>query len=615
MPFELIPHSPVVGSIGWALIHFVWQGMVLAIICKVGLALFNKSSSQLRYLFALSILLLMFASAITTAAITFSSPPLTFKEVQIELTAERLIYTDLDVDEATSYALTIDNGNDVGNQEPWLTNLNIAKRWVSIHMYIFVGGWILGVLLLSFYLIFGYFHTQKVKLEDVSELPETFRNRFDSLMTRLGIDRAVDVFESARVYVPSVIGWLRPVVLLPGSAITGLAPMQLEAILAHELAHIRRHDYIINLVQTIIEILLFFHPATWWVSSQIRLEREHCCDDIAVSVCGDVRAYVAALAELESMRDKAPQLAVAGTGSSLVTRVKRLVRPPGQNEVRFGIQSISVLVVILTMAVLIASAQFSATESEDQIQRISWTERDGDRIMLVNLQGQGPNLSIEVSGRPLDVEISENDNYIYWSDERGRIQRALLDKPERAEVLVAQREPIPSIVIDEEMGEIYWAKPTKIMKAKLDGSESPQTIKDFLIYPMSIQLDLEGQMIYWTDMMGGNVQRASLDGQKVETLALGRGRPVSLSLDLVRGYVYWTELETQAIYRTRLDGTGLEEVLKGAGTPLGLFLDAERAKLYWTDRDLGTIMRANLNGSSTELLYSGLQNPVSTTLN
>ena len=106
------------------------------------------------------------------------------------------------------------------------------------------------------------------------------------------IGRAIRVAQSAAVQVPSVIGWLRPVVLLPMSALTGLTPGQLESILAHELAHIRRHDYVINVLQSAAEVLLFYHPACWWLSRRMRVEREHCCDDAAIEVCGDRLASV-----------------------------------------------------------------------------------------------------------------------------------------------------------------------------------------------------------------------------------------------------------------------------------------------------------------------------------
>ena len=118
------------------------------------------------------------------------------------------------------------------------------------------------------------------------------------LSRRLHITRAITLFESTLVDVPTVIGFVKPVILLPASVLGGLTPQQLEAILAHELAHIRRHDYIVNLLQSLLETLLFYHPAVWWLSRRIRIEREHCCDDLAVSLCGDPLVYARALADL-----------------------------------------------------------------------------------------------------------------------------------------------------------------------------------------------------------------------------------------------------------------------------------------------------------------------------
>jgi bla regulator protein blaR1 len=131
--------------------------------------------------------------------------------------------------------------------------------------------------------------------------------------------------ESAWIDVPSVIGWMRPVIVVPASTFAGLSPEQFDAILAHELAHIRRHDYFVNALQSVLEVLLFYHPAVWWVSHQVRLEREHCCDDIAVEVCGDRVAYANALACLEERRATAA-FAMGATGGHLLTRVRRLIR-------------------------------------------------------------------------------------------------------------------------------------------------------------------------------------------------------------------------------------------------------------------------------------------------
>src|SRR5262249_6671834 len=122
--------------------------------------------------------------------------------------------------------------------------------------------------------------------------------------------------------------------LLPIASIAALSPAQVEAILAHELAHIRRHDYAVNLLQTLVETLLFYHPAVWWLSARIRTEREHCCDDVAIAMCGDPVGYAKALAELEVFRSTAGTLAMAASGGSLIDRVRRILRMPVTDEPR-----------------------------------------------------------------------------------------------------------------------------------------------------------------------------------------------------------------------------------------------------------------------------------------
>jgi hypothetical protein len=145
------------------------------------------------------------------------------------------------------------------------------------------------------------------------------------LISRVGVSRPVQLFISSLVEVPTVVGWLKPVILVPVGALAGLPPNHVEALLAHELAHIRRYDYLVNVLQNVAEAVLFYHPAVWWVSSQVRAERELCCDDIAVRASGDVLTYVHALAELESYRPAQSRHVLAANGGSLLNRIRRLV--------------------------------------------------------------------------------------------------------------------------------------------------------------------------------------------------------------------------------------------------------------------------------------------------
>ena len=158
---------------------------------------------------------------------------------------------------------------------------------------------------------------------------------------------------------------MRPVILLPIAAFAGLSPAQVDAILAHELAHIRRHDFLVNLLQTFAETILFYHPAVWWLSARIRIEREHCCDLVALSVCGDPVGYAEALVELESWRTVQSRLAVAATGGSLLTRVRRLLGAPTEEEPRSFGALIVAGVVALVICVAGASHFLLAAQPDD----------------------------------------------------------------------------------------------------------------------------------------------------------------------------------------------------------------------------------------------------------
>jgi len=142
--------------------------------------------------------------------------------------------------------------------------------------------------------------------------------------TENGVDRVIRYCECHRLDAPAVLGWFRPVVLLPVRALTGLTEEQIEAVIAHELAHIRRFDCFVNLFQIATETLLFYHPAVWWVSQRVRAEREHCCDDEAIAICGDAVNYARALTLMEEWRT-APALMMAANRSPLGERVVRLL--------------------------------------------------------------------------------------------------------------------------------------------------------------------------------------------------------------------------------------------------------------------------------------------------
>jgi hypothetical protein len=184
--------------------------------------------------------------------------------------------------------------------------------------------WLCGVAGFSARLIGGWRLTARLRTVAVKPAPPQWQRAIEELIRRMQVSAPVRLLISSRVAVPVVVGWLRPVILMPAAALTGLPAEQVRALLAHELAHVFRHDYLVNVLQNIAEALLFYHPAVWWVSGQIRTEREICCDDLAVAVTGNALTYACALADLDSGRRARLRAALAADGGSLLERIRRL---------------------------------------------------------------------------------------------------------------------------------------------------------------------------------------------------------------------------------------------------------------------------------------------------
>jgi TonB family protein len=201
--------------------------------------------------------------------------------------------------------------------EQLTTLLNHAMPWMVL-------AWCAGVIVFCSRLGVALTVARGLKLRDTQPASDGMQCIFDALCKRLAMDRAVRLAHSVRVHVPTVIGWLKPVVLLPVGCLTGLSERQIEALLAHELAHIRRNDYLVSVLQSMVETALFYHPAVWWISKQVRREREYCCDEMAVKVCGDRLAYARALSLLEERRAPFP-MALGANGGVLIMRIRRLL--------------------------------------------------------------------------------------------------------------------------------------------------------------------------------------------------------------------------------------------------------------------------------------------------
>lgn len=313
--------EPVTDAIGWALVHFVWQGAAIGLVAAVALRLLRHSAADVRYVVA-AIALAVMATWPAVTVVQALRVPVT--EVAIggaALPESSLAATAMQppaIDDGCS-------GCEAGSP--------VSRRLESL-LPLAVFGWMLGVCALALRLGGGWIAVQRLRMTSSHPTDRGLLGTVRRLTHQLHISRPVALLQSASVDVPTVIGWVRPVILLPVGTLAGLSPLQVEAILAHELAHIRRHDYLVNLLQTLVETLLFYHPAVWWLSRRIRIEREHCCDDLAVSLCGDPVVYAEALADLEEVRGAGSRLVMAASGGSLVERVRRLLAAPAPHAGR-----------------------------------------------------------------------------------------------------------------------------------------------------------------------------------------------------------------------------------------------------------------------------------------
>lgn len=281
-----------------SLLHFIWQGAVIALAASICLRLLHRRSAELRYAVAVGAMVLMLAAPIVTFIFYAETGAVALKLLQ--LTGKTL--TDSAPRTAVSQAATT---------AAW-------TRWILM-------SWSIGVLAFTARLVAGWRLSHQIVQDSDTLVPESVSRIFEDLKKRLKLTRPIQLLINAQIDTPMVVGCLRPAVLVPLSALTGLSQEQLTAILAHELAHVRRHDFFINILQRCVESLLFYHPAVWWLSARIRMEREHCCDDVAVRMSGDRRTYVQALVELERKRKRVPALSVAATGGSLVQRAHRIL--------------------------------------------------------------------------------------------------------------------------------------------------------------------------------------------------------------------------------------------------------------------------------------------------
>lgn len=332
MFLERIFTSPVMPAIGLAMIHLFWQGALIGLLLALTLRMLRDHAPQLRYTASLIAMVGMLAAPLVT----------TFMILQDQAVTRGPIFVGL----------------------PVATSQGALPAWIVPMLPWLASAWIAGALLFQLRLLLDWLHVERLKRVGVRPVARAWQTYVHQLSRHLGIRRRVRMVESTLVRIPAVAGWLSPVILIPAGVMVGLTARELRGIIAHELAHVSRHDYLVNLLQNVFESLLFFHPITWWISRRLRIEREYCCDDIALSLCDGALQYARALSSLEELRAVGLQTALASNGGSLVRRVARMVaqRPvPVTNVGRW----LAPTIVLGALVTLVALFGMSCTSEAD----------------------------------------------------------------------------------------------------------------------------------------------------------------------------------------------------------------------------------------------------------
>ncbi len=394
----------LINALGWTVLHSLWQALLVALIVAGGTILLQKRGAQWRYRLANAGLL----AVVLLACYTFLRTYTGIVEAEILEVAGGDTILVAPLVEKTSF---------------W----HIFETYFNNHMPLIVVIWFMGMVVFLLRMLGGLAYVEYLKNRFTKELPKNWQGLMTQLSNKLSLKRKVRLLESALVTVPMVVGWVKPVILIPVGAVNGLTMEQVEAVLAHELAHISRNDFIWNLLQSLVEVMFYFNPAVWWISAVIRNERENCCDDIALELCDDRLAYAKALVEIqEQHKNRKPGLALAFSSRrrQLLNRISRILNHP-QNKSK--IMEKFVITSLLLLAVLgISMSEYRGAgdiEQDEDRALLEWvteadsgadvplwstSEKHARDIVAVDTLPQGKNrLIVERDDQKMEVEIED----------------------------------------------------------------------------------------------------------------------------------------------------------------------------------------------------------------
>lgn len=343
---KVIPES-ILEALGWTFIDSLWQGLFISATILVFILLFRIKSANAKYWLQVIGMVLIFAGAL--ASFVYHSN--TAQNVNPEHAVSGDYSLQLFSYISQSKGLT-------ASYQHWESAIEPFFPWL-------VSFWMLGAIVFTFRLIGGFYYVQRLKTMAIPINDGMWLSKFEKLKQRIGIDKAILFLESTRINVPMVAGHLKPILLVPIGMFTNLSSHQVEALLLHELSHIKRHDYLVNIIQSVLEVVLFFNPAVWYISAQVRKEREHCCDDMALFCGVNSLEYVRALTSIqeEIINKNSIAMALANNNNQLLLRIKRLL---GRVDTSQSYSWHRLFIIVLLTAGLFSFSWFTNSEHNTQ---------------------------------------------------------------------------------------------------------------------------------------------------------------------------------------------------------------------------------------------------------
>lgn len=336
--------------LGWTILHSLWQGLLIAVGVYLLHRFIGNQYTNFKYWVSVAGMLVLFSWSINTfnhysTKVEFARTLKTFQHENQNLGKE--IY------------------NPAVNKN--FNNNTIADKIESA--FIFFEGkiplivllWFSGIILFSTRLMLGILAINKLKNSGTKKVDDAWHDFFIQLTEKIGLKRKVGLFESAKIDIPMVLGFFKPVILVPIGFFSNLSPQQVEAILVHELSHVKRHDFLVNIIQSVLEVMFFFNPFFWWISKSIREERENCCDDLAISICKDPIAYSRALTTIQeaALPGFGLSIGLANNRNHLLMRIKRLLGHSQSSNGNNKIITAMILLLTLVASYLYSQKVFS----------------------------------------------------------------------------------------------------------------------------------------------------------------------------------------------------------------------------------------------------------------